>query len=74
MSNPIWKRLVALGVLACLAAFGFACNLTSQGDYFGRNEPPKLNILRYVTGDEPQSLDPPMSLGQPEARIYMALI
>ena len=73
MSNPIWKRFVALGVLACLAAFGFACNFTSQGDYFGSNEPPKLNIFRYVTGDEPQSLDPPMSLGQPEARIYMAL-
>ena len=73
MSNPIWKRFVALGVLACLAAFGFACNFTSQGDYFGSNEPPKLNVFRYVTGDEPQSLDPPMSLGQPEARIYMAL-
>ena len=34
---------------------------------------PKRNILRYVNGDEPESLDPPISSGQPEARIYMAL-
>ncbi len=33
----------------------------------------KRNILRYVNGDEPESLDPPVSSGQPEARIYMAL-
>jgi oligopeptide transport system substrate-binding protein len=35
--------------------------------------PPTRNIFRYVTGDEPSSLDPAISNGQPEARIYMAL-
>jgi len=69
-----WKRLVALGVLACLVTFSFSCASVSQGgDYFGQNKPPHENIFRYVTGDEPQSLDPPISIGQPEARIYMAL-
>ena len=29
--------------------------------------------MRYVSGSEPESLDPQISAGQPEARIYMAL-
>jgi ABC-type oligopeptide transport system substrate-binding subunit len=74
MRHSIPKRLVALGLLLSLSAFLFSCSLTSRNDeYFGRIEPPRTNIFRYVTGDEPQSLDPPISAGQPEARIYMAL-
>ena len=74
MRNSISKRFVAFGLLISLTAFLFSCSRTSQsGEYFGKIEPPKENIFRYVTGDEPQSLDPPISLGQPEARIYMAL-
>jgi oligopeptide transport system substrate-binding protein len=72
--SKIWNRLVALGVLACLVTLSLSCASFSQGgEYFGKNVPPGQNIFRYVTGDEPQSLDPPISLGQPEARIYMAL-
>jgi oligopeptide transport system substrate-binding protein len=57
-----------------MLAFTMSCGSMSQGgDYFGKNQPPSTNIFRYVTGDEPQSLDPPISLGQPEARIYLAL-
>jgi oligopeptide transport system substrate-binding protein len=41
--------------------------------FFGTTDPPKENILRYVTGAEPESLDPQQGSGQPEARIYMAL-
>ena len=44
-----------------------------SGDFYGSTTPPSRNILRYVNGDEPESLDPPVSPGQPEARIYMAL-
>jgi len=74
MRHSIPKRLVALALLLSLTAFVFSCSFTSRNEeYFGRIEPPKANIFRYVTGSEPQSLDPPISLGQPEARIYMAL-
>jgi oligopeptide transport system substrate-binding protein len=74
MSNTIWKRLISLGLLASLVPFVFSCNVTSRNEeFFGRTVPPQLNVLRYVTGDEPESLDPPVSTGQPEARIYMAL-
>ena len=36
-------------------------------------DPPERNILRYVNGAEPESIDPAISSGQQEARIYMAL-
>ena len=74
MSITLWKRLVVLGLLASLPAFAFSCNVTSRNEvFFGKTVPPRQNVLRYVTGDEPESLDPPVSTGQPEARIYMAL-
>ena len=74
MSNTNWKSFVALALLVSLTPFAFSCNVTSQNEeFFGKTVPPQLNVLRYVTGDEPESLDPPISIGQPEARIYMAL-
>jgi oligopeptide transport system substrate-binding protein len=41
--------------------------------FFGKTDPPRDNIMRYVSGSEPETLDPAVSDGQPEARIYMAL-
>jgi ABC-type oligopeptide transport system substrate-binding subunit len=74
MINPTWKNFVALGVVLCFAGTLFSCGgISTKDEFFGKTQPPQLNIFRYVTGDEPQSLDPPLSLGQPEARIYMAL-
>jgi len=74
MSDTFWKKFVAVVLLACLAAFGFSCSVTSgDEEFFGKTVPPSLNVFRYVSGDEPESLDPPVSTGQPEARIYMAL-
>src|SRR5262245_23689749 len=73
MTNSTWKRLVALGLLFSLTVLAFSCTSNSNEQFFGKIQPPQLNVFRYVTGDEPQSLDPPISLGQPEARIYMAL-
>src|SRR5882762_6509248 len=45
----------------------------SNASFFGKTEPPRDNVMRYVSGSEPESLDPAISDGQPEARIYMAL-
>src|SRR5436305_6216510 len=36
-------------------------------------DPPAGQVLRYISGSEPESLDPQMSSGQPEARLDMAL-
>ena len=69
-----WKHISALIMLALLACASWSCNVASNNDvYFGKTDPPARNIFRYVTGDEPESLDPIISNGQPEARIYMAL-
>ena len=74
MRNSMPKRLVALALLLSFITLFLSCRPSANGDeYFGQVKPPKANIFRYVTGDEPQSLDPAISLGQPEARIYMAL-
>src|SRR6266511_3750028 len=68
----------AIGILAAaLAAFGAsACTTTTKAataPYFGKVDPPKGQELRYISGSEPESLDPHVSTGQPEARIYLAL-
>jgi oligopeptide transport system substrate-binding protein len=70
--KPLHIRLgLALCALALCAA---ACSTDGKpATYFGRNTPPTGEVLRYVTGDEPESLDPQVSTGQPEGRIYMAL-
>jgi oligopeptide transport system substrate-binding protein len=74
MSKKIVKAFVAVACLASVMMLGYSCNVTSKNEeYFGKTVPPERDILRYVTGDEPESLDPPISTGQPEARIYMAL-
>ena len=62
---------VTLFVLPLVA---LACTVSAKNSiYFGKIAPPSDQVLRYVTGDEPESLDPQVSTGQPETRIYMAL-
>lgn len=74
MSNSYRKQVGAFLVLAALCYVITSCSVTAKDEaFFGKTVPPRQNILRYVTGDEPESLDPPISTGQPEARIYMAL-
>ena len=68
------KQIGLLLLLASIALAAISCSTSSNKDaFFGKTVPPQRNIFRYVTGDEPESLDPVMSTGQPEARIYMAL-
>ena len=49
------------------------CGTQAGGRFFGKTVAPTDNILRYISGSEPEGLDPHVSDGQPEARIYMAL-
>jgi oligopeptide transport system substrate-binding protein len=53
----------------------FLANCTSSANsrFFGFTKPPSDNVVRYVTGSEPESLDPQVGTGQPEARIYLAI-
>jgi oligopeptide transport system substrate-binding protein len=59
-------------MLACGVAA--ACTSASSSSlYFGAIDPPVGQELRYITGGEPPTLDPQIGIGQPEARIYVAL-
>ena len=74
MSGSKFRQILELVLLALLACSTYSCTVvSSKEDFFGSTTPPERNIFRYVTGDEPESLDPAISNGQPEARIYMAL-
>lgn len=57
---------LTVGIVGCTAS-------ASNSTFFGKTEPPRDNVLRYVSGSEPESLDPQIGTTQPEARIYMAL-
>src|SRR5918992_217740 len=68
------KQIAMLLLLASIALAAVSCTVSSSSEaFFGKTVPPEGNIFRYVTGDERESLDPAISNGQPEARIYMAL-
>jgi ABC-type oligopeptide transport system substrate-binding subunit len=74
MSNVYIKQILAAAAIASLLFGAISCRVVATpGEFYGSTTPPKLNIFRYVNGDEPESLDPPVSSGQPEARIYIAL-
>lgn len=45
----------------------------SNSLFFGKTDPPRENVLRYVSGSEPETLDPQIPSLQNEARISMAL-
>jgi oligopeptide transport system substrate-binding protein len=66
-------RAIVASIL--IASFTAACMSASGGNsaYFGVVRPPEGQVLRYVSGSEPQSLDPQYMTGQPESRIAVAL-
>ena len=67
-------RLLRLATLALALLLSFSCaSPADNAEYFGKLKPPAGRVLRYVTGPEPESLDPQVGTGQPETRIYMAL-
>ena len=70
-NNPLSMRLfsVAAATLALVSCSG----VSADNEFFGRVTPPEGQVMRYISGSEPESLDPPVSSGQPEARLYMAL-
>ncbi|HEX8719544.1 MAG TPA: peptide ABC transporter substrate-binding protein [Pyrinomonadaceae bacterium] len=72
MNHAKHARHLALALLASLL-FSACARQVKKDDFFGKIEPPEGQTLRYVSGSEPESLDPQMSTGQPEARVDIAL-
>ncbi len=68
------SQLAIAAFIVALSLISAGCSALARNSvFFGKTDPPRDNILRYVSGSEPESLDPQISDGQPEARIYMAL-
>ena len=65
----------ALCVLALVVALASAACTAGSADsaYFGKVTPPAGQEMRYISGSEPESLDPSLSSSQPDARIMLAL-
>lgn len=63
---------VCVGFLS-VALLLAGCTGTTSDGFYGRTEVPPDNYLRYITGSEPESLDPAIPTGQPEARLLMSL-
>jgi oligopeptide transport system substrate-binding protein len=75
LMNRRSRWLVARRLIVAAALLpAVACTATSsRSEYFGKVAPPEGQVLRYISGSEPESLDPHVSTGQPEARIFLAL-
>jgi ABC-type oligopeptide transport system substrate-binding subunit len=75
--RTVWSSEVTRRSCPFVAAVAFAAagctSAASQAPYFGKVDPPAGQRLRYISGSEPESLDPQVGTGQPEARIYLAL-
>jgi oligopeptide transport system substrate-binding protein len=50
-----------------------SCSSSANSRFYGKTEAPKDNVLKYISGSEPESLDPQVPTGQPEARVLMAM-
>lgn len=65
------SRILVLLLGVCSALTG--CTSSANSRYFGKTVAPKDNVMRYVTGGEIESLDPPITNSQPDARVLIAL-
>ena len=64
-------RLRPISLILIFAVLLAGC--AGDGRYFGHTEAPAENVLKYVSGSEPESLDPHIPTGQPEARVLMSI-
>jgi len=73
MTHKSFNQFRSILVIVVLSSFFAGCMTSANSRYFGQTQPPKDNILRYISGSESESLDPQIGTGQPDARIYGAL-
>ena len=67
-------KQIRLGLaLVFLSVLIVGCSTQASSKYWGQVEVPQDNVMRYITGSEPESLDPQFVTGQPEARIMIGL-
>jgi oligopeptide transport system substrate-binding protein len=71
---PATKILRLVAFVLAVSLLATACSThAARSEFFGKIEPPEGQVLRYISGSEPESIDPQMSSGQPEARLHLAI-
>ncbi len=72
MSHSGSRFATVLIIVGCLIAAGCLASARDKS-FFGKTDPPRQNILRYISGSEPETLDPQIPNLQNEARISIAM-
>lgn len=73
MAQISFKQFRVVLVSIILSFLLISCQSSANNQFWGKTQLPKDNVFRYCSGSEPESLDPQIPSGQPEARILMAL-
>ncbi|CAN5510228.1 peptide ABC transporter substrate-binding protein [soil metagenome] len=73
MARRQFGRIQIYLVIVILCSFIAGCMTSAKSKYFGETAAPQDNVMRYVSGGEIESLDPPITNSQPDARILIAL-
>ncbi|MDI1243092.1 MAG: ABC transporter substrate-binding protein, partial [bacterium] len=73
MKGQVIRHSLSIAVIVSLVWMMTGCMTSASSQYFGTTTAPSENMLRYVSGGEPESLDPAVSNSQPDARIYMSM-
>ncbi len=66
-------RLAIFAGLLSLTLMCAGCSASANNAFFGATNPPRESVLRYVSGSEPESLDPQIVTTQSDQRTCMAL-
>jgi ABC-type oligopeptide transport system substrate-binding subunit len=53
-------------VFVAVSLFLSGCASSASSRYFGSTAAPSDKVLRYISGSEPESLDPQVPTGQPK--------
>jgi len=70
--NSVKLRVILTALV--LSSIAISCTSSaSNPNFWGKVKTPKENALYYVSGAEPESIDPQQSTSQPDARIHLAL-
>lgn len=73
MARISFKQFRTVFALIVLSSFLISCSTQATSKYYGVTKAPDNQTLRYISGSEPESLDPQVPTGQPEARVLMSL-
>lgn len=73
MARINFHRFRSAAIAVLLACLLVGCTSSASSRYWGKTAAPSENVLRYISGSEPESLDPQVPTGQPEARVLMAM-